>query len=410
MTTAPWLSGQLYAALAGLGPADVVVGLATRGPAASAAGVAAAARAGLAASLPALRALFVHVDETGSDEAVAAVAAALDGVPYVVARPSDIDAGPGRWRPSATAILLAVTDHLEPRALVVLGARTMGPTPEWAARLALPAVKEGHALVIAAYDRGPLEGTFTQALPAPLVRALFGWRLLHPVAEEFACVTDTARRLLAAGIADVTPDLVDGWLVPAAIASGVAVAQARLGPRALAPVESPEPLGTTVGRIASALFTAAGQFEAFWLETRGSRAAPLLGEGGGGGGPASAFPDAERMLAGFAQGVRDLFPLWQRILAPETLGDVLGLGEGTPGRFRYPDRLWARTLYDFLLAWHFRVAPRMHIARSLTPLYLGRTASAVLEAAARPDTAAGAAERLAAAVEAERPYLVERWQ
>lgn len=409
MATAPWLSGPFVESLAGLGPVDLVIGLATRGPAPAAPAVAAAARAGLAASLPEQRAAFVHVDETGSDEAVAAVAAALPDVPCVVARPPDIDTGPGRWRPPGTTVLLAVTDHLEPRAMVVLGFRTLGAATGWAPSLAIPVVKEGHSLVLAAYERGPLEGTLTQALPVPLVRALFGWRIQHPVAEEFACATETARRWLAAGILDVPPDLVDGWLVPAAIASGVAVAQARLGPRVLAPAESPEPLGTTVGRIASALFTAAVQFESSWLETRGSRAAPLLGEASGTA-ALGAAPDAERMLAGFAQGVRDLFPLWERILAPETLGEVLALGEGGAGRFHYPDRLWARTLYDFLLAWRFRVAPRMHIARSLTPLYLGRTASAVLEAAARPASAPGAAERLAAAVEAERSYLVERWQ
>ena len=41
-------------------------------------------------------------------------------------------------------------------------------------------------------------------------------------------------------------------------------------------------------------------------------------------------------------------------------------------RFRFSDRLWARVVYDFLLAHRARVVYRSHAAQSLAPLYLGR--------------------------------------
>src|SRR5439155_9976987 len=69
-------------------------------------------------------------------------------------------------------------------------------------------------------------------------------------------------------------------------------------------------------------------------------------------------PDPERMREGFQQGVRDLYPVWERILAPETLSDVLALGESTTGEFRFPDGLWSRVVYDFLLSYRARVVYR----------------------------------------------------
>jgi len=81
------------------------------------------------------------------------------------------------------------------------------------------------------------------------------------------------------------------------------------------------------------------------------------------------------------------------------------------GEFRLADRVWARVVFDFLLAYRARVMYRSHIAQSLAPLYLGCTASLVLETRGRPDTAvAQATERLARAFEDEKPYLVDRWR
>jgi hypothetical protein len=117
------------------------------------------------------------------------------------------------------------------------------------------------------------------------------------------------------------------------------------------------------------------------------------------------------MLDGFRQGVRDLTPIWERILSPESLGDVLVLSELPASDFRLGDRLWARIVYDYLLAYRARVMYRSHIAQSLAPLYLGCTASLVLETRSGPDTAAAqATERMARVFEDEKPYLVDRWR
>ena len=83
---------------------------------------------------------------------------------------------------------------------------------------------------------------------------------------------------------------------------------------------------------------------------------------------------------------------------------------GEPARFRFPDELWARAVYDFALGYRYGVVHREHLLRSLVPLYLGRTA-AFVGATRQADAAATeiALEAVGAAFEREKPYLVERW-
>ena len=56
------------------------------------------------------------------------------------------------------------------------------------------------------------------------------------------------------------------------------------------------------------------------------------------------------------------------------------------GRLRFSDDLWARVIYDFALGHHYAVVHRDHLLRSLTPLYLGRTAAYVLATRATVST------------------------
>jgi hypothetical protein len=65
---------------------------------------------------------------------------------------------------------------------------------------------------------------------------------------------------------------------------------------------------------------------------------------------------------------------------------------------------------SFALACHRKVVRREHIIKSLTPLYLGKVASFVIE---NWDSSADEVERrleqLCLAFERDKSYLVERW-
>jgi hypothetical protein len=274
-------------------------------------------------------------------------------------------------------------------------------------------LKEYYGLVLPLYRRFRHDGTLTQAFVVPLMRSLFGRQLAHPIAEEFACSAPAAEAFLAEPVweSDLGRHGLEFWLPAAAIEHGLTVSQAVLGPRTLAPsAQPPAPLGPTVGRVASALFALAERSEQFWLEIRGSE--PVVSFGVPPeplpGGPAV---DPSRMQEAFVQGVRDLLPVWERIIDPDNFGEVLELSDRPLDRFRFSDRLWTRVVYDFLLAYRARTVYRSHATQSLAPLYLGRAASVILETQARPPAAiTQSATRLCGVFEDEKPYLVDRWR
>jgi hypothetical protein len=312
----------------------------------------------------------------------------------------------------AVRTMLTVGRKLEARALVMLNADLGSTTVDWVRALATPVLKDDVGLVLPIYHRYRYDGTLTQALVVPLMRSLFGRQLIHPLAEEFACSGAVADAFLADPVweTDLGHHGLEFWIPAAAIERGFTVAQAVLGPRTVAATQPPAPLGRTVGRVAGALFALAEQSEHYWLDIRGSEPVVTFGA------PPEPLPggptvDPSLMQVGFVQGVRDLLPVWERILAPENLGEVLELSDRPLERFRFSDRLWTRVVYDFLLAYRARVVYRSHAVQSLAPLYLGRAASVVIETSARPPAAlVQSATRLGGMFEEDKSYLVDRWR
>ena len=85
-----------------------------------------------------------------------------------------------------------------------------------------------------------------------------------------------------------------------------------------------------------------------------------------------------------------------------------GCGTGSSGSL---SRLWTRVIYDYAIAFHRKKLPVEHLIKSLTPLYLGRTASFILEV--EPMDQAGAEaeiEKLCSAFEQNKDYLVTSWK
>jgi hypothetical protein len=121
--------------------------------------------------------------------------------------------------------------------------------------------------------------------------------------------------------------------------------------------------------------------------------------------------NVERMVSAFRQGLQDLLPIWETVLSQETLGHLLSLGAVQGDAFRFPAHLWVLTVYDFALAYHDRVIHRDHLLKALTPLYLGKIASFVLETRhSGPEEVDGMIENLCEQYEAMKPYLMERWR
>jgi glucosylglycerate synthase len=112
----------------------------------------------------------------------------------------------------------------------------------------------------------------------------------------------------------------------------------------------------------------------------------------------------------FHLGLTDLHSIWTRILSEEVLEQLSRLRELPARDFRIPDSLWAHIIYDAALAHHRNVLPQEHLLKALTPLYLGKTASFVLDSQGLTTAESEhLIEGLCRTFEKEKEYLVTRW-
>ena len=122
-------------------------------------------------------------------------------------------------------------------------------------------------------------------------------------------------------------------------------------------------------------------------------------------------PDIDRLIEAFRLGYRELRDIWTWVLPARAIIDLRKLVDASPERFRLDDDLWSRIVYDFAMGYRLRVLPRDHLLRSLAPLYSGWLASFILQVRdLSVDATDQRVEQLAAAFEAQKPYLISRWR
>jgi glucosylglycerate synthase len=397
-----------------LAPVDLAIGLLTYNHAETLAAILDAVTAGVTRSFPTVRSAVIVADAGSSDATLERIAAAA--LPTIVVQ-HEAPAGervavPFHGVPGRGAALRATFDvarRLGARALVLFEADAVSLTPEWLERLAGPVLDGKADFVAPAYARHRWEGTISRLLLSPMVRALYGRRLQQPFGGQQGLSGRLLEHLL---IHPKWPwksgDVSDLWITGTAIADGFAVCEAWLGRHVVRSRTRTSELPAMIAQTLGAVFTVMERHGDLWLAVRGSEPIPAIGEPE----PVGVEPmtvDVAGMLEAFRLGVRDLTSIWELILTAETLAEVLTLGDGE--HIRFPDDLWARIVYDFALGHHYSVVHRDHLLRSLTPLYLGRTAAFVLSTRALDaSTSQAQLDMVSAAFERQKPYLVEHWR
>jgi glucosylglycerate synthase len=319
---------------------------------------------------------------------------------------------PGKAR--ALRAILTTARELESRACVIIDGKVRTPTADWIDWLVRPVVEHDFDYISPYYHRHPFEGALTRGLVYPLVRALYGVRLRQPAAAEFACSGRLVEHFLTEDLWEREGSQVgiDLWLT-----TSVAAGDFRLGEAALkvrsdhARGEPALDLGTTVAQVVGSLFGDMERRAARWQRTRGSVPVQHFGTVPAAGLKQASGPDVERLIESFRLAYRELRDIWTWVLPPRTIVDLRKLADGPSTQFRLDDDMWARIVYDFALGYRLRVLPRDHLLRSLVPLYSGWWASFTLQV--RDLSAAAADQRvedLAAAFEAQKPYLISRWR
>jgi glucosylglycerate synthase len=318
--------------------------------------------------------------------------------------------GPGAALPT----LLEVTVSLGAPVCALLEPMPRPHDPRWLNMLIDPVLTGGFDLVAPAYTRRRFEGVLVTGIVYPLTRALFGHRLRQPLGPEIVLSRRLAEVLLHDEGWRTDPVYAGGdlWVITKAIAREGRMAQVYLGPRGRPPAQ-PGDASQAISKVLGTVFHEMELHAPRWQRVRGSKPVTTQGEEHAPEDPAHPVqpPAPGPLVSAFTLGWQDLRPLWSVVLPPQTLLALQRIPREAPEAFRMPDALWARVVYDFAVGWRVRSMDREQLLRSLTPLYLGWLASFVNEVAPLSVIENDARiERLCAAFEAEKPYLISRWR
>ena len=381
--------------------------------------------AGLKSSFGHASTLFLNADVGSQDGTPDLVRQAVGGsVPFASIRPHTEGMSGSTFalnrfsysgmpaREEAFRSVFAVTRRLEADACIVLDPSVRTVTAEWVSLLAKPILEKGADYVAPVFNRQRYEGSLTNNLIAPLTRALYGKRVACQIGGGYGFSQKISNFFLeneALWEGDGGRFAIDSWVTTVAVAEGYGVWQTCLGNK-VQDIKAGADISMSLAQAVGATFHYMERYQDIWEKQVGSEEVPIVGR------PCEIDMESvpiqvDRMLKGFRQGLRDLLPIWEIILAPDTLAGVLELGLRDDEEFRYPLPLWVQTVYDFAVGYHEKVIHREHLLKSLMPLYLGRTASVVLETkGGGPELVQDLVEHGCQTFEVMKPYLIDRWR
>ncbi len=296
-----------------------------------------------------------------------------------------------------------------PRAIMQLGAEADSLSPSALHSLVSAVVAEGADLAISHYLQPPRAGLVTSAILYPLTRALFGVRTRFPLAIDLCLSPRMAERLATSAQRFTALNQPDAliWPVSEASVAGFKIADTEVGTRTF-PQPGALDLNALLAQVTGSLFTDLDSKAAYWQRSRVAQPQRTFS-------PrddhdrASSFDDVHSMIESFRLAYGNLTEIWSLVLPPHTLLGLKRLSVMPAESFAMPDSLWARTVYDFLLAYRLRTINRGHLLGALTPLYLAWVASHLL-LTSHGTSPEQHVEAVAAAFEADKPYLVSRWR
>ncbi len=400
--------------------ADIVVGIPSFNSARTIGHVVRAVQAGLAKYFPDSKAVIVNSDGGSSDGTMDIVQNTSIGdlgsillhhrVTPVTKVVFPYPGIPGKG--SAFHAIFGIAQELGVKACAVVDSDLRSITPEWIELLLKPVLVGGFDYVAPLYHRHKFDGTITNSIVYPLTRALYGKRVRQPIGGDFGFSGQLAKFFVGKDVweSDVARFGIDIWMTTTAIANGFKVAQSFLGAKIHDAKDPGANLASMLYEVVGATFALMEDYADVWKPVHGSEAVATFGFEYTVG-LEQVSVDTERMLKMFREGLVSLGELWVGILGAGDFREVERLGALDDKGFRFPLGLWTRIVYDYALAFHMKKLPPEHLVKSLLPLYVGKTASFVLEAGPMGQyEAESAIERLCMEFENGKEYLLANWK
>lgn len=293
------------------------------------------------------------------------------------------------------------------RAILQLGAEAQSLEPSALNALANAVLTGGSDLAVPRYALPARTGLVNSAFLYPLTRALFGTRPRFPLAIDLCLSPRMAERLATSAQRLTATNQMNAliWPIGEAAVAGFTITEVDAGPRTLPQPDIPD-LNALLAHVTGSLFADLDAKAAFWQRARPVQTTrPRFNDAEA---TAASIEEIQPLLDAFHLAYGNLHEIWSLVLPPQSLLGLKRLSILPAEGFRMPDSLWARIVYDFLLAYRLRTINRGHLLGALTPLYLAWVASHL--SLSGVGSAEDHIESVAAAFETDKPYLVSRWR
>jgi glycosyltransferase involved in cell wall biosynthesis len=378
-----------------------------------------AAQVGIAKYFPRMRAVIVNSDggSTDSTPEVARNAMVHDFDSLMIPRRisaiekivTPYHGIPGKG--SAFRTIFDIAAKLNVKACAVVDSDLRSITPEWIDLLLRPVLERKYDFVAPYYLRHKFDGTITNSIVYPLTRALYGLSVRQPIGGDFGFSGELAAYYLTKDVweSDIARFGIDIWMTTTAIANGFKVCQSFMGAKIHDAKDPGADLSAMLHQVVSTVFELMETYKDAWREVNGSRKPELFGFSYEVG-LEPIHVDIERMIDKFMLGLNELGPIWETFIPRDILDYLRSLSPRPWQEFRLPADIWVDILYCFAIAAHKNVFNREHLIKSLTPLYLGRVASFVVEAL---DSSAAEVEDIIEETcrifEKKKDFLIKNW-
>lgn len=312
---------------------------------------------------------------------------------------------------SAFRTIFEIAESLNAKACAVVDSDLRSITPEWIELLIKPVMEGNFDYVAPLYHRHKYDGTITNSIVYPVTRALYGKRLRQPIGGDFGFSGRLARFYLTKDVweSDVARFGIDIWMTTTAVANDFKVCQSFLGAKIHDAKDPGADLSSMLFQVVSATLDLMETYPDVWKKVKGSEPLPSLGfQYAVGLEPVSV--NIDRMIDKFRLGVKELIPIWTTFMPDEITNFLHRAQNFKKEEFRITDEIWAEIIYRFALAAHAKVMNKEHLLKSLTPLYIGRTASFVMDAwESSADEVESKIEKLCKTFEDKKTLLTENW-
>ena len=293
------------------------------------------------------------------------------------------------------------------RGIVMLGPGANSLSPLALRGLADAVLNASIDLATPHYALPPNTGLINSAIIYPLTRALFAARGRFPLAIDLGLSMRMAERLAVEARRTSASNQGDAilWPVNEAVSAGFTVDEIDAGTRAV-PQPSEIDVNAILALVTGSLFADVESKAAVWQRPRRtppSRRTPTRIA------TAGSAADVAHMVEAFRLANANLQEIWSLVLPPQSLVMLKRVSVVEASAFRIPESLWARIVFDFLIAYRLRTINRGHLMGALIPLYLAWVASHINVTASGTSPEAHI-ESVASAFEADKPYLVARWR